>query len=323
MQSFSKNKVIFLFLASFGLAACQGSPTTSNVNGNQTNISNVPVVGNVNVVTNTNSNNLLAGDNTGIEAKEPEQYQATVTLKLETGGAEKTASLAPLSALVSKSGANKRMEFSLPNNEKIIYLERDGKQFVIAPQRKQYAELNKDSLGTDPRRLLTPEQIVKQVKNIKGVERVGEEKFGDRDVIKYRYNATTQVNPQPANIQPAANTNTNTPAKVSTDAVILVDKESGLPLRSETFAQSQNSSVSGMNSLRVVTEMTNLKMTADESQFAEPTDFKKVAPEEIRAQMDLVFKTLGMFLQQLMSSQNQSSTTTNTTTTTNTNTVTP
>jgi hypothetical protein len=215
------------------------------------------------------------------------------------------------------------MEFSLPNNEKIIYLERDGKQFVIAPQRKQYAELNKDSLGTDPRRLLTPEQIVKQVKNIKGVERVGEEKFGDRDVIKYRYNATTQVNPQPANIQPAANTNTNTPAKVSTDAIILVDKESGLPLRSETFAQSQNSSVNGMNSLRIVTEMTNLQMTADESQFAEPTDFKKVAPEEIRAQMDLVFKSLGLLVQQLMSSQNQSSTTTNTTTTTNTNTVTP
>jgi hypothetical protein len=309
MNFFSKGKITFLLLAAFGLAGCQGQPTTTTVNGNQTNISNVPVVGNVNVQTTTNSNNLLTGEGVGIEAREPDQYQATVTLKLETSGTQKTTTMPTLSAAVAKSTTAQRMEFTLPNNEKLIYLERDGKQLLIAPARKQYAELNKESLGFQIRELLTPAQIVKRVKDIKGVERVGEEKFGDRDVIRYRYNATTQINPQPANIQPPANANANvngaTPAKVATDAVILVDKETGLPLRSETFAESQSGSVSGVNSLRVVTEMTNLQMTVDPSLFAEPTDFAKVAPEEIRAQVDMAFRAVGMLLQQMLNKQNQ------------------
>lgn len=306
MSFFSKGKIAFLLLSALALAGCQGQQTTT-VNGNQTNISNVPVVGNVNVQTTTNSNNLLTGEGVGIEAREPEQYQATVTLKLEASGTEKATSSPTLSAQVAKTATAQRMEFTAPNNEKLIYLERDGKQWLIAPARKQYAELNKESLGFEIRELLTPAQIVKQVKNIKGVERVGEEKLGDRDVIKYRYNATTQVNPQPANIKPPANTNinANTPAKVATDAVVLVDKQTGLPLRSETFVQSQSGSVSGMNSLRVVTEMTNLQMSADPNLFTEPTDFKKVAPEEIRSQVDMVFRAVGILLQQMLNKQNQ------------------
>lgn len=302
MKIFSKSKIALFLIAAFGLTACQNQPTTT-VNGNQTNISNVPIVGNVNVTTNTNSNsansNVLAGDNVGIEAKEPDQYQAKVTLKLETSGPEKTAALPTLSAVVAKSGNDKRMEFSLPNNEKIIYLDRGGQQLIVYPQRKQYAELNKESLGFEIRQLLMPEQIVKKVQNIRGVKRSGEEKFGARDVIKYTYSATTQVNSQP----PTTAANSQSPTNVATDSVVLVDKETGLPLRSETYAESQNSTVSGMKSLRLVTEMTDLQTTVDPSLFAEPTDYKKVAPEEIRSQVDLIFRAIGALLQQAMNSQ--------------------
>lgn len=289
----NKSKIFFL-LAALGLAGCQGQ-TTTTVNGNQTNISNVPGVGNVNVITNTNVNsNVTTGEGVGIEAREPEQYQATVTLKVETGG-EKSTSMAPFSAQVAKSGNDKRMEMALPGGEKLIYLERGGQQFVISPQRKQYAELNKEALGVDPRTLLMPEQIIKQVRNIRGVERVGEEKLGDRDVIRYRYKSTTQVNAKPANSQ--------TPANVETDAVVLVDKETGLPLRSETFVAAQNTSVSGVSSGRVVTEMTNLQMNVDPSLFAEPTEFTKVSPEQIRSQIDLIARMAGAFLEQMMKNQ--------------------
>lgn len=298
MNFFSKGKVIFLLLGAVGLAGCQGQPTTT-VNGNQTTISNTGV-GNVNIVTNTNgNNNLTTGEGVGIEAREPDQYQATVSINVETGGTEKNASLPKLSAQVAKSGDNQRMEFALPNNEKIIYLERGNQQLLIYPQRKQYAELNQEALGFEIRELMTPEQMVKQARNLKGVERVGEEKLGDRDVIRYRYNATTQVNPQPANTQ-----NANVQANVSTDAVVLVDKETGLPLRTETFLESQNTNVSGMNRLRMVTEMTNLQMNVDQSLFAEPTDYQKVAPEQIRSQVDLLFRTAGAFLQQFLRNQN-------------------
>lgn len=299
-----KIKIILVLTAALGFTACQ-NPSNVTVNGNQANISNVPLVGNVNVTTNTNTNsansNVLTGENVGIEAAEPEQYRATVTLKLETGGTEKTTALPPLISEVARSGDNRKMEFTLPGGEKIIYLDRGGQQFVISLQRKQYAELNKEALGIDPRRLLMPEQIVKQVKNIKGIERIGEEKFGERAVIKYRYNSTTQVN--------SSSSNSNTPANISTDAFVLVDKETGLPLRSETFVESNNNSVGGMKNLRLVTEMTNVQMTADSTIFAEPTDFKKVAPEEIRGQIELVFKALGVFLQQLMNNQSPASNT--------------
>jgi hypothetical protein len=299
MQVLSKNKIFFLLLAAAGLTACQ-NPGTTTANGNQTNISNVPVVGNVNVVTNTNSitsnGNVLTGEGTGIEAREPEQYQAQISLKLETGGTQKSASMPPLTAQVARSGNDKRMEFALPNGDKVVYLSRGAQQFVIFPKTKQYAELNKEALGVDIRQLMTPEQLVKQVKNIKGVERVGEEKLGDRDVIRYRYGGTTQVNAQPA-------ANTQTKANVSTDAAVLVDKETGLPLRSETFVESQGGAVNGMDRLRVVTEMSNLQMTADPSLFAEPTDFKKVAPEEVRSQIDMLMKMAGALVQQLLSNQ--------------------
>jgi outer membrane lipoprotein-sorting protein len=288
MNFFSKGKVIFLLLTAFVLAGCQGQ-TTTTVNGNQTVISNVPGGGNVNIVANTNGNtNLTTGEGIGIEAREPEKYQASVTLKVETGG-EKGASMAPLTAQVAKSGVNKRMEFALPNNEKIVYLERDGRQFVIAPQRQQYAELNKEALGIDPRPLLTPEQIIKQIKNIRGVQRAGEEKVGDRDAIKYTYKATTQT--------------TSQAGEVATDAVVLVDKETGLPLRTETFVESQNASPSGIKSGRIVTEMSNLQMNVDESLFNEPTDFKKVPPEQIRSQIDLIARMAGAFLEQMMRNQ--------------------
>jgi hypothetical protein len=300
MQILSKNKIFFLLLAASGLTACQNSATT---NGNQTTISNVPLVGNANVVVNTNVNSanssLLTGEGVGIEAREPEQYQAQVTLKVETGGTEKSASLPPLTAQVARSGNDKRMEFSLPNGDKLVYLSRGAQQFVVFPKTKQYAELNKESLGVDIRQMMTPEQLVKQVKNIKGVERVGEEKLGDRDVIRYRYGSTTQVNAQPA-------ANTQAKANVATDAAVLVDKETGLPLRSETYVESQGGAVSGMNRLRVVTEMSNLQMTADPSLFAEPTDFKKVAPEEVRGQIDMLMRMGGALVQQLMSNQGTS-----------------
>lgn len=278
------SKTAIIVMTALGLAGCQSPPNTTvntNVSANSNALSNANFA---------NSNMNMASSNSqttgvSIESSEPEKYQATVTLKLETGGAQPTV-VPPITAQVARSGGDRRMEFSLPNGEKIVYLDRGGVQYLVAPQRKQYAEITKESTGFDVRRLLMPEQIVSQVKNIKGVERVGEEKFAGRDAVKYRYNAVTETKSQAGN--------------VATDSVIYVDKETNLPLRSETLSESQNSSVSGVKSLRFVTEMSNLSTMVDPAQFAEPTDFKKVAPEEIRGQVDLIFRVLGGFLQQTM-----------------------
>ena len=271
---------------SFLLAGCQATTTTNgNANSNLVN-TNVNVansnIANANVST---VNTTTAG---GVETKEPEKYQAKVALKLETQSDTQKATLPTISAIVARDGANRRMEFTLPNNEKLIYLDTNGKTLLISPDRKQYAELNKDSIGFDVRKLLMPEQIVAQIKNQKGVELVGEEQMNGRTVVKYRYGSTT---------------NTQTQAgQVNTESFLLVDKETGLPLRSETVAASQNGQVQGMKQARVVTEMSDISSSPAADLFAEPTDFKKVAPEEIRAQMNMLVQLgvtiLGQMMQQ-------------------------
>lgn len=275
---------LILSLAAGLLLGCGAPATTGNGNTTVSNSSNL----NININSNansTNSNANMSSSSVAVETKEPDVYQATVTLKLEALGEQKMA-IPGLQANVARSGADRRMEFTLPTGEKIIYLDKGGKQFVISPNRKQYAELTKDAVGFDmERRMLMPGEIVNQVKNIKGVERVGEDQINGRAVVKYRYGAT-------------ANTGTQA-GQVNTESFVYVDKETGLPLRSETVSQSQGGNVQGMSGVRIGTEMSNISTTADASLFAEPTDYKKVAPEEVKQQVNLIFSAAAAVIGQL------------------------
>lgn len=292
------SKLIWVsLLCAAGLgSACQPA-TNTNVNA----AINSNVNRNVNVNTNSVNSNIAASNTTStsnatIETKEPEQYQATVTLKFELSGAQSVA-VPPIKAEVAKNGADRRMEFNLPNGEKLIYIDHDGKQFVISPNRKQYAELTKEAVGFEVRKMLMPEQIVNQVKNLKGVEQVGEEKVDGRDTVKYRYGSTT-------NTQSKAGT-------VSTESTVLVDKETSLPLRSVTSSESQNGDVQGIKGLNFITEMSNIRMTADAELFKQPTDYQQVAPAQIKSQIDAVFSVAMNVLGQLMKSSAQPTATPN------------
>ena len=152
-------------------------------------------------------------------------------------------------------------------------------------------------------------EIVDQIKGINGVTRAGEETLNGRDVVKYTYEAAT---------------NTNTQAgTVGTQSVILVDKQTGLPLRSETVSQSQSGgNVNGVNGLRVVTEMTDISSTPDMSLFQLPTDYQKIDPATVRAQINLIFNVVANVIGQAMNSQNQAApANTNAAVNTNTNTI--
>lgn len=285
MSSLFKNKkliAVSLFsLAALG-SACNSANTTVNTNA-PANVANSGTTANAN----TNANAVTNGETVVIEAREPERYQVNVNLQFQTGGADKTMTLPTISALVAKNGNDRRMEFTLPNtNEKIVYLNAGGRHFAIFPQRKQYAELNKDSTGFEMGRMLTPEELVSRVKAIKGLRLAGEEQVNGRTVLKYTYGATTDTKSQAGNVE--------------TQSVILIDKETGLPLRTETVSQATGSSVQGVDTVRAVTEVTNLNTAVDQASFAEPTDFKKVAPEEIRQQVNLIFGTVAILLNQMM-----------------------
>jgi hypothetical protein len=261
--------------------------------GNNVAVSNTNVNSNTNVLSNTNLSNTTT-NTSAITTAEPEQYQANVRLSLQTvGEAQTTATMPTLGAVVGRSGADRVMEFVLPvSGEKVIYLDKGGVNYLILPNRKQYAELTKDAVGFEVRRLMMPEQIIQQVKAIPGVKLAGEETLNGRPVVKYVYSG-------------AANTGTQA-GTVAAESYILVDKETSLPVRSETVAQSQTGgNVQGIKGLRILTEMTDIKTAPDASMFTLPADFQKIDPERVKAQATAVFQVVGQLLAQLIQQSSQ------------------
>lgn len=263
---------------------CGAQTVGTNVNlANSSANSGNSVNSNVNTA-NTNS----AASSTVVETKEPDNYQATVSVKLEGIGSQQTTALPTLSAKVARGGDDRRMEFTMPAGGRVVYLDKAGTNYLILPDKKQYAELDQESLGFEVRRMLMPEQIVQQVKNLQGMQLVGEEKYNGRDAVKYRYGAVA---------------NTGSPAgQVQTESYLLVDKETSLPLRSETVSQSHSgANVQGYTGLRVITEITDIN-TADAPAglFDPPTDMQKIESSQVRSQVDMIFNALGQLLANMM-----------------------
>lgn len=290
MKFLNKNTVLALSivsLAGFASLGCQSPATNGTTNTAIANTDANSVANSANTATAVANSVINVPTGSAIDAKEPEKYQATVLLKLETAGAQNPASFPPIKAEVARSGNDRRMEFKMPTGETVVYLDKGGRQLLISPQRKQYAELNKESVGFDVRRLLMPEQIVNQLKNMKGVEQVGEEKIDGRDAIKYRYGSTTNTQSQAG--------------QVNTESFIFVDKETGLPLRSFTNAAAQGN-VQGVNAVNLVTEINNIKTDVDPNLFNEPTEFAKVPPEQIRNQINAIFSVAAAVIGNMMKS---------------------
>lgn len=258
--------------------ACQPA-TNTNTNANLT------------ANTNTTPANLNANVSTapvaGIAAREPEQYRATLMLSAETEGGEKTIGIPTLSAEVARRGADRRVSFKLPDGSDLIYLEKNGLHIVIAPARKQYAELTPEATGFQLHKLMTPGQLVSRLQTLKGVERVGEETITGRTAEKYRY-ATTR--------------NTNTQAgQVSAEAFVFVDKDTGLPLRAELFTEASGD-VQGVKGAKVVAEMKDINTTVDDSLFEVPAGFSKVPPQQVKQQIDAVTNAAAALVKALLSS---------------------
>lgn len=294
MKFSNKNVVLALSLASLAGAfgsACN-APAANGTTANSATVSTQnSAVGSNQISTNgsaaSSNPNAAASPNAFVETKEPEQYQATVLLKLESSGEQNNMNFPAIKADVARSGNDRRMEFKLPSGETVVYLDRAGRQLIISPQKKQYGELDKESTGVDVRRLLMPEQIVSQLKNVKNLERVADDTVDGRSAVKYRFAATTDTK--------------SAAGQVKSESFILVDKETGLPLRSYTNLGAQNN-VQGVNSLNFVTEINNIKTDVDAKMFAEPTDFQKVAPEQIRGQLDGFLRMATMLFGQMMKS---------------------
>ena len=201
--------------------------------------------------------------------------------------AKQAMALPPLNAQIARNGAERRMVFTMPAGGRVVYLDRAGINYLVLPDKKQYAILDKDSLGFSVRQLMMPDQIVQRVKGIQGVKQVGEEKYEGRDAVRYEYEAVRDTQSKAGD--------------VTTESFIIVDKETGLPLHAETVIQSQSgNTVQGFNGMRVVTDIKDIQTTAPADLFAEPTEFQKIESSQIKAQVDAIFSTLAAALMQVM-----------------------
>ena len=261
-------------------SACQPANTNANANANS-------ATANANSSTNANSSSESAERGPTINTREPEKYSATLTFSLETEGGDKAIGIPTLSMQVARNGADRRIEFKLPDGSPLIYIDHDNRHYVIAPSRKQYAELTQDATGIQLHKMLTPGQLVEDLKNRKGVEPAGEGLINGRAAEKYRYSAST---------------NTNTKAgEVKAEAFVYVDKETGLPLRVEMLAESSGD-VKGVKAARVIAEMKDIKTEIAPALFEVPAGYAQVAPEKIRQQIDALTNAVAAILKAMLSS---------------------
>ncbi|HEX7723301.1 MAG TPA: hypothetical protein VF397_14170 [Pyrinomonadaceae bacterium] len=255
------------FLATVLAFACQpvrNINSSVNANANSNNNANSAM---------SNDNFNSSSDNSGpsINTREPDKYSATLVFSIETEGGDKAIGIPSLNLQVARNGDDRRVEFKLPDGSPLIYLDHDNHHYVILPARKQYAELTKEATGVQFQKLLTPGQVVEDLKSRKGVERVGDDTMNGRAAEKYRYSAET---------------NTNTKAgEVKAEAFVYVDKETGLPLRAELNAQSSGD-VKGVKAARAIAEMRDIKTDVDATMFQTPAGYDQVPPEKIRQQID-------------------------------------
>src|SRR5213080_64786 len=251
------------------VSSCQPANKNSNANANAN--TNASMANSNSSITNANTNSESAESSATVNAREPEKYSATLQFSIETEGGEKAIGIPSLNMQVARNGDDRRVEFKLPDGSPLIYLDHDNHHYVILPARKQYAELSKEATGVQFQKLLTPGQLVEDLKGRKGVQRVGDDTMNGRPAEKYRYSAET-------------NTNTKV-GEVKAEAFVYVDKETGLPLRAELNAESSGD-VKGVKAARAIAEMRDIKTDVDATMFQTPAGYDQVPPEKIRQQID-------------------------------------
>jgi hypothetical protein len=276
--------VLMLVLALLiALSGCARGPANSNSNLT----ANVNVNVNANASTGANINASTAPST--IAAREPDTYSATLVFAAETEGGDKAIGIPELSAQVAKSGNDRRLSFKLPDGSDLVYLEKAGVQYGIAPARKQYAELTPEATGFQIQRLMTPGQLVAHLERLQGIEFVGEEPLAGRTALKYRYARTAQT-------QTSA-------GEVKTESFVFVDKDTGLPLRAELFSEATGN-VQGIKGAKVVAEMRDIQTNVQPSLFDIPAGFNKVPEAQVRAQVNAVTNTVAAVLRTLLTNMN-------------------
>ena len=263
--------------------AATNSPSTNQVSLNNANMNNG------NVVSSPVASPTAIVSSPKIETTEPNEYSATMQLTAQTTG--RNMNLPSVTVNVAREDEKRRISFNLPNNEQVVYLNVGGTRYLILPNRKQYAEISPNAVGFEMPRLKMPDGIVNYLKGREGFERVGEEQLNGRTVVQYRAAGTTQ---------------TNSPAgEVNAESFTYVDKETGLPVRAE-FASQAGGNVQGVEGLKTVIEMRDIKTETAPELFEVANGYNKITEEQVRSQFNVVIQTVTAVAGALLNNMNNS-----------------
>lgn len=270
--------IIGTLAAVAGTSACvPAGPNAGNTNANMANNN----ANNANANSNTGTD---PGSDAGIDVREPDVYRTKITFSGEMEGDKKTT-LPSISVDYARNQKDRRIAFNIPGTGQVIYLDVADKRYVIMPDKKQYAEITPgDTGGVEIPSSLTPGEIVTRLRGTKGANRIGEETLNGRAVIKYKF----------AGSKPSG----TAAGEVSAESFVYVDKETGLPVRSETLGQGTGQ-VKGMNGIKLITEMSDIQTTVDPTLFQLPTGLKQISTAEIKQKVQAAAQVALMLLAQL------------------------
>jgi hypothetical protein len=257
-----------LGLALLALPSCRPSPPVYN------GAANANVV-NINVAANTsapvapvnanapvavapvpvNSAAPVAAPGKPVPAREPEQYRASLTLKL--------ANRTVVTADIARNGTDRRLDFKLPDGTKLVYLYQTDRLFLILPDKKIYAEQEGPAGGFTLPSTLDPERLVQQLQADARYEPAGESKFNNRAAAKYRYTG-------------------------GIESFVFVDKETSLPLQVE-MAQPK-----GGEAVKATVEIGGLTDDIPLKHFNEPRDMQQVEIGQLQSVFARILQAAGV-----------------------------
>lgn len=163
--------------------------------------------------------------------------------------------------MVARDGEKRREEYFDEASEHIVYLETPAGRFILLPASNLYADLRTAPTetapagGADESTALSPDQLLNEAPASAIYEKLGPEMLAGRMTAKYRVTAG------------------------NTETIIWIDEALGMPIRSEMVSRM------GEHSSKVVMELKDIKLEADERLFILPLSFRKVETRLILARI--------------------------------------
>jgi hypothetical protein len=244
----------FLYLLLLTLWLATASCKRSDVAGNQNGAAN---------------GNVATGEETTsppFATKEPERYQATRVITGGGGGGE--ADAVNSQTMIARDGDKRREDYDSPAGLKLSLLQLPGASYVLVPSKKIYAELTEENAGGRDDSVpadFSPDKLLNEARTEARYENLGAETINGRATRKYRVTVRGK---------------TGAAKEVTTETLVWVDDQLGMPVKSETVSSGGGASPGS----KVTMELRDIKDTVDEGLFDLPQDYKKVEYKEILAQ---------------------------------------